>query len=127
LFIPESIRIGSCDYDVEFTDNPIIVDRKECFASIDYNKHLIQIDKTLGDNQTQEQSFLHEVFHGIARERNLEFEDEELVIDELARGLHRIIRDNPEMFANKPISCIPYDEYLENHKEELCSSHSTVM
>ena len=102
MIIPEIVRIGSFDYEVEFTDNPIVVEHKECFAAIDYDNHLIQINKELGDIQMHEQSFLHEMFHGILRDRAIEVEDEELVVEELAKGLHQIIRDNQKMFIDEP-------------------------
>jgi len=111
LFIPESIRIGSCDYEVEFTGNGLVANRKECYARIDYDNHLIEINSKLGDKQQRELSFLHEMFHAIAKERGLEFEDEELIVDELAKGLHQVIRDNQEMFVDRP--------YPINSKEEI--------
>lgn len=96
--IPDKVRIGSCDYSVEYTENSLVTDRKECYATIDYNNHKIMINKILGDIQLNELSFLHELFHGIIKERNVEVENEELIVEELSRGLHQIIRDNPEIF-----------------------------
>jgi len=101
MIIPEVVRIGSSDYEVEFTDNPIVVDHKECYAAIDYNNHTIEISNQLGDIQTQEQSFLHELFHGIVRDRALEIQDEEFVVDELAKAMHQVIRDNKIMFLDE--------------------------
>ena len=101
--IPEKVRIGSCDYTVEFTENNLVTNSKECYATIDYNNHKIIINKNLGDNQLNEVSFLHELFHGIIRERNLEVDNEELVVEELARGMHQVIRDNPEIFNKKQV------------------------
>ena len=40
------------------------------------------------------------MFHGMLRDRALEVENEELIVDELAKALHQIIRDNPIMFYN---------------------------
>lgn len=98
--IPEIIRIGSCDYSVEFTSSPIVVDRKECNAAIHYDTHHIEIRNTETDFQSNEISFLHEVVHGIMHERNLELpEDErEMFVEGMARGLHQIIRDNQGIF-----------------------------
>ena len=112
MIIPEVIRIGSCDYEVEFTKEYIVVDRLQCKAAIDYDNHIINIDSKIGDIQSQEQSFLHEVFHGILRDRAIEVQDEEFVVDELAKGLHQIIRDNPEMFLDEE------DIYFEEEVEE---------
>lgn len=96
--IPESIRIGSCNYEVVFTDMDLVSNHMECYANIDYDKHLITISNKLGDTQTKELSLLHEMFHGIIKERNLDIGNEELVVEEFARSLHQIIRDNPNMF-----------------------------
>lgn len=101
MIIPEVVRIGSCDYEVEFTKNDIIVDREQCKAAIDYDNHLISIDSKIGDRQSHEQSFLHEIFHGVLRDRAIKVDEEEFVVDELAKGLHQIIRDNPEMFMDE--------------------------
>lgn len=99
--IPEKIRIGSCDYDVKFTQENLVNKGKECYAIVEYDNHLIEINNKLGDKQTDELSFLHEIFHAVLRERALEVEDEELIVEELAKGLHQIIRDNQEMFIDK--------------------------
>lgn len=96
--IPKTIRIGSCDHTIEFTDDDLVSNHKECYAWIDYDKHLIKINTKLGDNQLKELNLLHELFHGIIHERNLELENEELVVEELARGMHQVIRDNPILF-----------------------------
>lgn len=100
MIIPDVIRIGSCFYDVEFVDKDLVCNHQECYALIDYNNHIIQISEKLGDYQQQEQSFLHEVLHGIVKDRALEIEDEEFIVDELAKGLHQIILDNPYMFLD---------------------------
>lgn len=96
--IPETVRIGSCDYVVELTTNNLVVDGKECYAQIDYNFHKISINSKLADKQHNEVSFLHELLHGIMKDRNLELENEELVVEELSRGFHQVIKDNPKMF-----------------------------
>lgn len=102
--IPSKIRIGSCDYIVNFTEDNLIVDSKVCYATIYYNNHKIEIDNKTGDQQLHELSLLHELLHGIVKERNLLLkDDEELIVEELARGLHQVIRDNPKIFINAEI------------------------
>jgi hypothetical protein len=96
--IPLEIRIGSCDYSRNYTKENIVLNNKACYASIDYENHSILIDDKKGDRQQHELSFLHELFHGIVKERNIEVENEELIVEELARGLHQVIRDNPDIF-----------------------------
>jgi hypothetical protein len=44
-------------------------------------------------------TLLHEIIHGIVRERHFDFKaEEELVVDELAKGFYNLVNDNPEMF-----------------------------
>ena len=97
--IPNIVRIGSCDYKVEQTDNTLVLENKVCYGVIDYDKHLIELKRDLGDKQQMELTFLHELFHGMVRERGLELDNEELVVDELAKVLHQVIRDNKEIFT----------------------------
>ena len=100
--IPGVIRIGSCYYDVEFTDETLTVDGTEVMGLIEYHNHLIKIRTKLGDIQQQEQTFLHELVHGIARDRSLDLgENEEMIVDEISKGLHQVILDNPRMFITE--------------------------
>jgi len=99
--IPDKVRIGSIDYTVEITGEVIIVDRKECNGEIDYNEKVIKIRNDMQCVQSQEITLLHEIVHGIVYERNFAYEkcNEETITEELARGLHQVIKDNPEMFG----------------------------
>lgn len=101
--IPEKVRIGSMDYIVKLTDETIVLNSRECKGMIDYEFHEIKINNQVQDKQSQEQTFLHELIHGIIRERNLDLQnsDEEIITDEIAVGLHQVIRDNPEIFNKK--------------------------
>ena len=98
--IPELVRIGSMDYTVKKVDEVIIVDHKECFGSIEYNKKIIKIGNGIQDKQSEEVTLLHEIFHGIVFERNFSYEknDDETITEELARGMHQVIKDNIGMF-----------------------------
>lgn len=100
--IPVKVRIGSIYYDVIVEDKTIVLDSSQCKGKIDYDFHKINIDSSIQDEQGQEQTFLHELIHGIARERSLDFDnpDEETIVDGLAIGLHQVIMDNPEIFLN---------------------------
>lgn len=90
------------DYTVKRVDEVIIVDHKECFGSIDYNKKIIRIANNIQDLQGEEETFLHEILHGIVFERNFTYEknDDETITEELARGLHQVIKDNPGIFKD---------------------------
>ena len=102
LNIPKQIRIGSMNYDVKISNNVILEENKQCYGHIDFNRHSIMIDNTLQDTQGQEQTFLHELVHGIVNERNFDLKssDEEMITDELATGLHQVIKDNPFVFQS---------------------------
>lgn len=101
--ILEKIRIGSMDYTVELTEDIILVDHKECCGDIDLLKKVIRINKNIQDIQGMQETLLHEIFHGIVFERNFTYEknDEETITEELARGLHQVIRDNPDLFKEE--------------------------
>ena len=98
--IPSAVRIDSMDYKVCISDKVLLCDVQRAYGHIDYERHIIEIDETLQDKQGQEQTFLHELVHGIISERNLDLEkaDEETIVDEIAKGLHQVIRDNPGIF-----------------------------
>lgn len=100
--IPDKIRIGSMDYTVIFTDEVLIIKGRECLGSIDYLLHEIKIKNDAQDRQGYEQTLLHEIVHGIIRERNFDLnsDDEELKVDEIASGLHQLIKDNPDLFKS---------------------------
>lgn len=99
MIIPESVRIGSMDYKIIITDEVLIVNHEECSGLINYVEHLIKISNNQ-DVQGFEATLLHEVMHGITHERNFIYDknDDESITEELARGLHQLIKDNPNMF-----------------------------
>ncbi|MGX4600259.1 hypothetical protein [Faecalimicrobium sp. JNUCC 81] len=97
MVIKDKIKIGSMEYDVIKTDQAILLDNKVCNGIIDYEDLVIKIstDRSI---QRQEETFVHEVLHGIIRDRNLILEDEEMIVDEISKGLYQVIKDNPEIF-----------------------------
>jgi len=111
--IPGVVRIGSCYYDVEFTNDTLTVDGREVMGVIEYYNHVIRIKMGMGDVQQQEQTLLHELVHGIARDRSLDLgENEETIVDEISKGLHQVILDNPRMFMDKNVI-----EFTEGEEE----------
>lgn len=105
MYIPGKVRIGSVDYEIFIEDKTIVLNTDQCKGKIDFEYHKINIDSSIQDKQGQEQTFLHELIHGIVRERSLDLEkvDEETIVDGLAVGLHQIIRDNPQIFIKRVI------------------------
>lgn len=98
--ILDKVRIGSVDYEIKHTNDIIIVDHKECYGDINYNKKIIRIGNNITSLQGEEETLLHEILHGIVYERNFTYDknDDETITEELARGLHQVIRDNPGIF-----------------------------
>lgn len=93
--IPSKVRVGSVDYDVELTDETLVLNTQQSLGIIDYENNKIRIANNIQSNQRQEQTFLHELVHAITREFKIDFtEDEEVIVDKLAYGLHQVIRDN---------------------------------
>ncbi|GAA0100802.1 hypothetical protein UT300012_15170 [Paraclostridium bifermentans] len=96
--ITNKIKIGSMEYEVKKTDEPILLDNQACNGIIDYENLSILIYKNRAI-QKQEETFIHEVLHGIIHERNLILEDEEIIVEELSKGLYQAIKDNKEIFG----------------------------
>jgi len=101
--IPSIIRVGSMDYKVILTDEILVVDCHTCKGMIEYEKHEIKIKEDIQDKQGMEVTLLHEIMHAIVRERNFEYEknSDEGITEEIACGLHQLIRDNPLLFKEE--------------------------
>lgn len=97
--IPSRIKVGPKTYDVSMVDHAICVDRKEVGGCIDYNQCTIEVRTDFQKEQGQYETFLHELVHAIVRYRNIDFkDDDELFTEEIARGLHSVLIDNPGIF-----------------------------
>lgn len=98
ITIPERVRVGCSLYAVSIIDGNLVLNGNACYGTIDYNQHTIEISKAAGDEQCQKVAFVHEVLHGIFRDRDIKVEDEEDVVERLAKGLLQLIQDNPKIF-----------------------------
>lgn len=98
--IPDIVRIGSVDYKVLQSPDAILLDHAECAGMIEYEQHVIKLNNEVQDSQGMEQTFLHEVIHGIVEDRKIKLPDVDMerIVDDIAVGLHQIIRDNPNVF-----------------------------
>lgn len=94
--LPDKVIIGCYEYQVVETDDPIIVSGKECTGEINYRTKVIRIQKSGISEQVKEQTFWHEVVHGIFEYRtiNPEKNNEESTTEELARGLYGLMKAN---------------------------------
>lgn len=97
--IPEKIKIGNFVYDVEVTDYPILHEGMLCQGLCDSENQMIQLAADL-TKQNMERVFLHELIHAIHMDRGLDLgEQTEVIVDELAKGLHQVINDNTGLFS----------------------------
>lgn len=93
MMIPKSVKIGALTYKVNITDNLVL--GCDYGGEILYQELVINIRPMAPERM--EQSFLHEVCHGIYDHLGYVVHDEKK-IDELAGSLHELIEGNPGMF-----------------------------
>ena len=91
------IEIDGCNYELIYWKEPIIVDNKTCYGSIDYDISTISIDANVSE-YTKNVSLLHEIVHGILDSRGFheESSDEELV-EQTARCLYSTLLHSPDL------------------------------
>jgi hypothetical protein len=93
--IPEKVKIGGNVYTVEMCEQPCPDPNVD--GEIRYAYGVIAIKNANAFSQSyKEQVFLHECVHGIFDVLGLK-QDEGLT-DKVAKGLHMLIKDNPEIF-----------------------------
>lgn len=91
------------EYEVIMTDEPIFMDNLRAYGHINFDDKQILIDKTLREKQGHAQTLVHEIIHGIIYDRGLDFRNdgEETIVDQLAKGLYQVVKDNPELFTKR--------------------------
>jgi Zn-dependent peptidase ImmA (M78 family) len=94
----DKVKIDTVIYDVVVTDKTIVVKGRECKGSVDYDKNLIEIADFLGKEQSKV-TLMHEIVHGMAYERGIQFGDtgEETIVEELGKAIIQVVRDNKEL------------------------------
>lgn len=95
----KNILVDAVNYKVTPTDEILIVDGRECGATVEYNLGLIKIrnDKVVGEG-VQAKLVMHEVIHALLHERGLfEASDDEQLVEALAAGIVNLIRANPTL------------------------------
>ncbi len=97
MVIKDKIKIGAMIYDVIRSKEVVLLDNQVCNGVIDHENLVIKIAEDRCE-QRKEETFIHELLHGIIRERNLILEDEEMIVEEISKGLYQVIKDNPDMF-----------------------------
>lgn len=96
------VKIGYKEY--EIVKEPEIINLpEELMGQINFQEEKIRISTKYSQNQ-QNQSFLHELVHGILEKLSLrELNDNETIVDQIATTLYEVILDNPHIFTMKDI------------------------
>ena len=101
MIIPSDVKVGNFVYTVDVTDEVITLDNMVCSGLCDSHTQTITLDNKL-TQQNKERVFLHELVHAICFDKELHFgEATENVVDALAKGLHGVIIDNPNLFCTR--------------------------
>lgn len=91
--IPESIRIGGIDYQIEYVSQ-LNNESRILYGQISYEDSIIKLNSDNQEHQKLCLTLWHEILHGITEHANLEIKNEELVIDVLAKGMYQVLQDN---------------------------------
>ena len=103
--IADKVNIGCYKYTVEVSDKVLLLNNERCRGLIDYDRAIMSIaDESYQAKQRQEQTWWHEVIHGIIHDRNIDLkDDEETVIDQLAKSLLALCKDNKFMLPGQTL------------------------
>lgn len=93
--ITDTVKIGGIMYKVIRTPS-LCKDNINVDGEICYDMGTIEIKDTVECDDYKDFVFIHEILHGIFDFMSIE-QNEELVI-KLSKGLHMVIKDNPEIF-----------------------------
>lgn len=96
MFIPKQVKIGARTYTVEMTDRPCKSDT-QVDGEIVYSDSTIKIkNDPMFAKDYLEYILVHEILHGIYNHFSIEQNEDD--ITKVSRGIHMIIKDNPEIF-----------------------------
>lgn len=98
----KKLKIGYKEYTI-VKKQEIIELPDECYGKINYDDEIIEIATKYNQNQ-QNQSFLHELIHGILEKLDMhELRQNEKVVNQLSKELYEVILNNPHIFTMKDI------------------------
>lgn len=96
------VKIGYKEYEIVKKEEVIELPN-ECYGKIDFDKEIIEIATKFNQNQ-QNQTFLHELIHGIFEKLDMnELKNNEQVVNQLSKEIYEVILDNPHIFTMKDI------------------------
>ena len=91
--MPKIIRIGGVDYEIRDVDN-LNDGVNVCYGHISFEDSVIELHSKNQNHQKRCVTLWHEILHGIAEHASLDIENEERVIDVLAKGIYQVLQDN---------------------------------
>lgn len=98
----KKVKIGYKEYEIVKKEE-IIELPNEFYGRIDYGKETIEIATKYSQNE-QNQTFLHELIHGIFEKLDMDdLRKNEVVINQVATTLYEVILNNPHIFTMKDI------------------------
>lgn len=93
--IPNKVKISGFVYDVEQTDDVIVLNARQLHGQIDYEQQKILLSNVTQGDQGKAQTFWHEVIHGFTHDRGIEWgENDEKWTDDLAKAFYAFCVDN---------------------------------
>jgi hypothetical protein len=94
LKIPESVRIGGVEYQIEYIPN-LRDGNRLLYGQIDYDNNKLYLSENDGTgHQNRCITLLHEVLHGIREHACMEIENEEKIVEMFSKGLYQFLQDN---------------------------------
>lgn len=93
------IDILGAEYLVQESKEPVVIEHRECYASVDYEKQVIHISDVFKVHAEMEEiNLLHEITHAMLRQSRLyELSSNEDLVQAIAQGIHYIFNKNPEL------------------------------
>lgn len=99
--IPVSVQIDMIRYAIEKSEEPVLLDGRECGGLIEYNNARILLSTKAIRGERMKQVLMHEIVHGFLHERQIEelVKDDRMedFVDALSRAFVGFLRDNPKM------------------------------
>ena len=92
--IPESIRIGGVEYEVQYAEN-LRIGTELVYGYIDYDNSTITLSTTDGaGHQHQCITLWHEILHGIREHSGMNIDNEEAIVEMFSKGIYQVLQDN---------------------------------
>ena len=98
--IPNSVRIGGIEYEVQYTEN-LRNGTDLCYGMISFEDGTIQLSNTDGMGHEHRCITLwHEILHGIREHAcfHMDPEEEERIVEVFSKGIYQVLQDNGRRF-----------------------------